>query len=198
MKSNFLNRRIIPSPSRQKTRLIYFILFTTVILATFTILRTHVSTIAAADGVKVVHVSIIPGAGYNRSSLGYSPDVIHVVIGVNNTVVWTNNDNVTHTVTSTSGVFNSGFIPPGQSWNYTFTYPGTFNYYCTIHPWMKGTVIVEAPTGTMAPPNYSATYLYTGSLPSPKNPPGDLIAGGVFALIVLGIVLGEISSRKTR
>ncbi|MEM3656448.1 MAG: cupredoxin domain-containing protein [Thermoprotei archaeon] len=153
---------------------------------------------SAVGGVTPVHVSIVPGAGYNRSLLGYSPDVIHVVIGVNNTVVWTNNDNVTHTVTSTTGVFNSGLLPPGQSWNYTFTYPGTFNYYCTIHPWMKGTVLVEAPAGTSAPTNYTSINIYTGSLPSPKNPPGTLIAAGVFVLIIVGLVLGEISSRKTR
>jgi plastocyanin len=169
-----------------------------IILTSLMLLQTHVYVSSAASEVNVVHVSIIPGAGYNRSSLGYSPDVIHVVIGVNNTVVWTNNDNVTHTVTSTTGVFDSGLLPPGQSWNYTFTYPGTFNYYCTIHPWMKGTVIVEAPTGTTAPSNYSATYMYTGSLPSPRNPPGNVIAASVFALIIIGLVLGEISSKRTR
>jgi len=169
-----------------------------IVLASLVLLQTHTYVSSAASGANVVHVSIIPGAGYNRSSLGYSPDVIHVVIGVNNTVVWTNNDNVTHTVTSTTNVFNSGLLAPGQSWNYTFTYPGTFDYYCTIHPWMKGTVIVEAPTGTTAPPNFSSTLIYTGSLPSPRNPPGNVIAAGVFVLIIIGLVLGEISSRRTK
>jgi len=68
--------------------------------------------------------------------------VIHVVIGVNNTVMWTNNDGTVHTVTSTTGVFDSGYLNPGQSWTYTFTKDGTYQYHCTLHNWMTGTVIV--------------------------------------------------------
>jgi plastocyanin len=87
-------------------------------------------------------VSILANAGTNPSSLGFSPDVIHVVVGVNNTVMWTNHDNAVHTVTSTTDAFDSGFINPGQSWTYTFTKDGTYNYHCTLHNWMSGTVIV--------------------------------------------------------
>ncbi len=89
------------------------------------------------------HVSIQPGSGANTTSLYYSPQTITVVIGVNNTITWINNDNAVHTVTDT-GVFDSGFIQPGQSWSYTFTTPGTYQYHCTIHPWMTGTVIVKS------------------------------------------------------
>jgi nitrite reductase (NO-forming) len=88
-------------------------------------------------------VSIQPGSGANTTSLYYSPQTITVVIGINNTVTWTNNDNTAHTVTDT-GVFDSGYINPGQSWSYTFTTPGTYQYHCSIHPWMTGTVIVES------------------------------------------------------
>jgi copper-containing nitrite reductase len=87
-------------------------------------------------------VSIQPGSGANTTSLYYSPQTITVVIGVNNTVSWINNDNTAHTVTDT-GVFDSGLIEPGQFWSYTFTSPGTYQYRCTIHPWMTGTVIVK-------------------------------------------------------
>ncbi len=193
-----MRNSLAPRNNHGAIRLAFMMALIVVTLALFAPQTNDWLVHATASSQAVVHVSIVPGAGVNRSSLGYSPDTIHIVIGVNNTVVWTNNDNVTHTVTSTTGVFNSGLIPPGQSWNYTFTYPGVFNYYCTIHPWMKGTVIVEAPAGTTAPPNYSVSNLYTGSVPSPKNPPGTLIAAGVFALIVIGLALGEISSRRTR
>ena len=88
-------------------------------------------------------VSILPNSGTNETSSGYSPDVIHVVIGVNNTVNWTNNDQVTHTVTSLDGSFDSGLLQPGQMYVKTFTTPGTYQYHCQIHPWMNGTVIVS-------------------------------------------------------
>jgi len=97
------------------------------------------STPAAA----AVHVSIPMGAGSDTSSLGYSPDTITVVIGVNNTVVWTNNDMMPHTVTSTSKLFDSGNMNPGDTFSYTFTSPGTYSYGCTYHSWMKGTVVVK-------------------------------------------------------
>jgi copper-containing nitrite reductase len=89
------------------------------------------------------HISIQPGSGANTTSLYYSPQTITVVIGVNNTVSWINNDNAPHTVTDT-GIFDSGIIQPGQSWTYAFTTPGTYQYHCSIHPWMTGTVIVKS------------------------------------------------------
>jgi plastocyanin len=79
----------------------------------------------------------------------YHPAVIVVVIGVNNTVVWDNNDNVAHTVTARSvptgaQMFNSGNLNPGQTFEYTFTVPGNYTYYCEYHPWMVGKVVVLA------------------------------------------------------
>ena len=42
------------------------------------------------------------------------------------------------------GIFDSGQFMPGESWSYTFEETGTFTYYCIIHPWMEGIVIVES------------------------------------------------------
>ena len=109
--------------------------------STSTTTSVETSTTAATGAVGV---SINPGSALNTTSTYFSPSTITVVIGVNNTVVWTNNDNVEHTVTATDNSFDSGLIEPGQSFSYTFTAPGTYNYYCTIHPWMRGTVIVKA------------------------------------------------------
>jgi len=91
-----------------------------------------------------VPVSIQPGSGTNATSLYYSPSTITVVIGVNNTVTWTNNDNIAHTVTADNGAFDSGYLNQGQTWSYTFTTAGTYSYHCSIHPWMTGTVIVRS------------------------------------------------------
>ncbi len=76
----------------------------------------------------------------------YAPPSITVVIGINNTVEWVNNDTVAHTVTSNSGPasFNSGNMNAGATFTFTFTVAGTYEYYCEYHSWMGGQVIVEA------------------------------------------------------
>ena len=84
------------------------------------------------------------GAGTPGTNKGFGPDRITVVIGVNNTVVWTNNDSQPHTVTANGAAFDSGFLAPGATFSYTFTQPGTYDYHCTYHPWMTGTVVVNA------------------------------------------------------
>ncbi|MBE1493871.1 plastocyanin [Amycolatopsis lexingtonensis] len=60
------------------------------------------------------------------------------------TVTWTNSDQDPHTVTSTGsgGPLRSPTLQTGQSYSYTFTTPGTFEYLCTIHPFMTATVTV--------------------------------------------------------
>jgi plastocyanin len=72
----------------------------------------------------------------------FSPETIEVKIG--QTVEWANNDLTPHTVTSQGrGDLNSGSIDAGASWRHTFTQAGSFPYYCTFHPEMKGTVVVR-------------------------------------------------------
>ena len=61
------------------------------------------------------------------------------------TVVWTNNDGVSHTTTAQNGDWDSGRLASGQQFSLTFDEPGTFSYLCTIHPSMTATVIVTAP-----------------------------------------------------
>ena len=77
----------------------------------------------------------------------YSPPEIKVVLGVNSTVTWLSRSISYDTVTDRGGTFGSGPIPPGGTFTYTFTSPGVYSYYCLYHPWMTGTVTVEAPTG---------------------------------------------------
>ena len=81
------------------------------------------------------------------------------VLRENGWETWYNDDKEGHTVTSgegsgrfgwmsdnfgkPNGIFDSGRFMPGESWSYTFEDSGTFSYYCTIHPWMEGILIVE-------------------------------------------------------
>ena len=87
-------------------------------------------------------------AGYTqgtKTTYGYSPDSITVVIGTNNTVYWTNDDASIHTATSdNTGVFDTGNIVEGASVQFTFTVPGTYTYHCSYHAWMQGTIVVKS------------------------------------------------------
>jgi len=68
-------------------------------------------------------------------------DPAAITISKGTTVIWMNKDSVSHTVSGTG--FESGTLPPGQSYNFTFTEPGSFSYHCSIHTTMKGTVVVQ-------------------------------------------------------
>jgi len=65
------------------------------------------------------------------------------------TITWTNNDTVPHTVTSgtpqnpTPNIFDSGSIPPGGTFQHTFSQAGSFRYYCTLHPTMNAQITVQ-------------------------------------------------------
>jgi plastocyanin len=74
------------------------------------------------------------------ANFAYDPATITVPVGT--TITWTNTDSVDHTVTADDRSWDSGHIAQGQTFSRTFTTAGTFPYFCTIHPNMKGTVIV--------------------------------------------------------
>ncbi len=71
----------------------------------------------------------------------YSVNVLEVKVG--DTVTWTNEDQgIMHTVTAVDGSFDSDLLGTGESWSYTFTEAGEFEYLCTPHPWMRAKVVV--------------------------------------------------------
>jgi plastocyanin len=76
------------------------------------------------------------------SDFTFSPGTITINQG--DTVTWVNNGPTPHSATSSSGVFDTGIFPKGQSRSHTFNEAGTFAYICTPHPFMKGTVVVQA------------------------------------------------------
>jgi plastocyanin len=94
---------------------------------------------SAVNGVQGV-----AGRSVTVAIRGYAYQPQSLVVRVGTRVVWVNDDAVAHTVTSSIGAFNSGSIAPGQSVSYTFTVPGTYQYMCTIHPGMRGTITVIA------------------------------------------------------
>jgi plastocyanin len=82
-----------------------------------------------------------PGPDISIENFAFSPDTVTIAIGT--TVTWKNKDSVNHTVTSQTGVFDSGTLSNGGSFSFTFTQAGTFEYHCSIHTSMHGTVIVQ-------------------------------------------------------
>ena len=70
----------------------------------------------------------------------FGPAEAEVTVGA--TVTWTNFDGATHTATADDGTFDSGDIEAGEDFSFTFEDPGTFSYFCEIHPDMVGTITV--------------------------------------------------------
>jgi plastocyanin len=66
-----------------------------------------------------------------------------VSIPVGGTVTWVNHDDDVHTVVSTTALFRSPGLDTDNSFSYRFTQPGTYQYFCTLHPLMVGKVIVR-------------------------------------------------------
>ncbi len=71
----------------------------------------------------------------------FEPQTITVHVGT--TVTWTNRDDIPHTVASVDGVFRSKVRDTDETFSYTFSKAGTYPYYCSIHPKMMGTVVVQ-------------------------------------------------------
>lgn len=135
----------LPSPGRGARIVIGFMLVSMIAIAfTGALLIPHSST-KTPTATPEVFVSILPGSATPGTLITFSPQNITVVLNVNNTVEWTNNDNTAHTVTSRPGAptsFNQ-ILAPNATFIYTFTTTGVYNYYCTFHAgWMHGTVTV--------------------------------------------------------
>ncbi|MHB8602744.1 MAG: cupredoxin domain-containing protein [Nitrosotalea sp.] len=98
-------------------------------------------------------VLISPESENQASHNSYSPGIVTIMLGVNNTVRWVNQDDVANTIVPDIPLIQNGksfgsdgVIKPDQSYTFTFTEPGTFAYHTEPHPWMKGIVIVLSPS----------------------------------------------------
>ena len=108
-------------------------------------------------------VAPVPGA-FNVDIKDFTHQDIKVPVGT--TVAWTNRDPVRHTTTEDSDpeIWDSKSLEAGESFRFTFTEPGIFNYFCAIHPTMRATVTVTSePTPTMTPTREAAPSSETES-----------------------------------
>ena len=79
----------------------------------------------------------------------FTPPSLKVKAGT--TVTWTNKDDIPHGIAAANNAFTkSKALDTDDSYSFTFTTPGTYQYFCYIHPHMVGTIVVEAATGSNA------------------------------------------------
>lgn len=83
------------------------------------------------------------GTAATIDNFTFTPGEMTVAAGTK--VVWTNRDDIPHTVmdVETGHPFRSQPLDTGDSFAFTFTTPGTYHYFCSLHPFMKGTVVVK-------------------------------------------------------
>ena len=76
----------------------------------------------------------------------FTPQTLTVKAGT--TVTWTNKDYIPHGIASDNNAFKrSPALDTDDSYSFTFTTPGTYQYFCYVHPFMKGTIVVQANSG---------------------------------------------------
>jgi plastocyanin len=81
------------------------------------------------------------GVQVAMKSLAFDPESVTIKAG--ESVTWTNQDSASHTVVGDNGEFQSGDLAKGAGFTFTFDKAGTYTYHCSIHPSMKGTVVVQ-------------------------------------------------------
>jgi amicyanin len=113
--------------------------------------------IAAALGAAtapLVATIILPAGAQNApvavgiDNFTFNPQTLTVKAGA--TVTWTNKDDIPHTVAAVNKEFKSKALDTDDAYTFTFTTPGTYAYFCSLHPHMTGTIVVEAATGSTA------------------------------------------------
>lgn len=109
---------------------LYLLLVLALGLASLSLTRAHASAPVIGNANEVV-----------IENFSYQPTTLTVAPGTK--VTWVNHDDEPHTVTETNKRFNSKALDTGDRFSNEFTKPGTYNYYCALHPGMKGQVIVK-------------------------------------------------------
>ncbi len=103
-----------------------------------------VAALALAESMNVAVSTRQPTpatAAVKVDNFSFWPPTLTVAVGT--TVTWTNRDDIPHRVVSTASVFKSKVLDTNEKFSYTFAKPGTFSYFCSIHPKMTGKVVVQ-------------------------------------------------------
>ena len=115
----------------------------------FGLISLSIGSTAIFAQTSTTSISIVPGSSAPNNPKFYDPSPANVAVGT--TVTWTNNDSTLHTVYSGSPadsanggkLFQSTYMTKGQTFEHKFDTAGTFDYYCTLHPFMTGQIVVK-------------------------------------------------------
>ena len=110
---------------------------------------TALAVAALAAGALASQGAPAADAGVQIDQYAFLPQRITVKPGT--TVTWTNDDDDSHTVASSSKLFKSKALDTGDKFSFTFTTPGTYQYFCSLHPHMTATIVVEGTVGSGGP-----------------------------------------------
>lgn|SRR5262245_228555 len=123
-------------------------------------MTTPASNIRAATALAVAMVAVATvfpavsaqaaNAEVQIDQFTFAPSRLTVKAGT--TVTWINDDDIPHTVASSSKLFKSQALDTTDKFSFTFTTPGSYEYFCSLHPHMTGTVVVEAAAASNAAP----------------------------------------------
>ena len=105
------------------------------------------ATILAAVVIPTSAQNAAPASAVSIDNFTFTPANLTVKAGT--TVTWTNRDDIPHGIGSADNAFKkSKALDTDDAFSFTFTTPGTYKYFCYIHPHMVGTVVVEAASGS--------------------------------------------------
>jgi len=110
----------------------------------------NTSAVVSSSPEQIKNISIIPGSSFPSNVDFYDPKTLSIFQG--STVRWINDDSAIHTVTSGKGLsdpsngvtFDSGNLLATQVFEYQFNEAGTYDYFCALHPFMTGKIVVTS------------------------------------------------------
>src|SRR5579859_6248399 len=86
-------------------------------------------------------VAAAAGNGVTIDNFSFAPETLTIPVGTK--VTWTNKDDIPHTVVESGHKFKSSALDTDESFSYTFDQPGTYEYFCSLHPKMTARIVVE-------------------------------------------------------
>ena len=120
-----------------------------------TTIASHIRVATALAVVVFAVATALPAASAHVAetevkidNFAFAPQRVTVKAGT--TVTWINDDDIPHTVASSAKLFKSNALDTKDKFSFTFTTAGAYEYFCSLHPHMTGTIVVEAATGSRA------------------------------------------------
>jgi LPXTG-motif cell wall-anchored protein len=158
---------------------------------------------APVDGAKDKPLAIAAAStGVAISDFKFAPGTVTVNVG--DTVTWSNSGPTGHSATANDGSFDTGILQKGSSGSHTFSQAGTFSYICKPHPFMKGTVVVQAAASGDTGDTSGSGDTSSGTTPTdaqadsgPALPSTGMDVGGLALLGLMTLALGAYLRRRT-